>query len=86
MKESKSDSWICLVALVIFLYYLLIVGWTLQTPPDTVASMHNAEVLHPEWNNRKMMSISTIIFIGPPIFIMFFFFMLFKDEINTTAN
>jgi hypothetical protein len=76
MRESKSDSWICLAVIVVFIYCFFFMSSTVYYKEGEFDG-----TIHHSWE-VKGIEYPTLIFIAPLIFLMFFCFIVFKEELR----
>ncbi len=82
MKPSKMDPVICVVALVVFLFCFFCIGRT--TTYYKEGEVDNQHIIH-RAGEIKSFSYPTIVYIGPPIILMFFMFWLFRRELRDVS-
>lgn len=81
MRKSKYDKYVCIACLLVFLYSFLIVGFEPLSKSDIKypnrplwwTDDDSGEVIAVKW--------SSAILVAPLCFLMFFFFMVFDDEL-----
>lgn len=78
MKENRTDPYICIFVLVVFLFYFFVIG---PKPLYYEEGELEGGIVHHSWE-LKGLEWSTIIFIGPVIFLMFMVFYVFRVELR----
>ena len=77
MRKASTDKYVCFAMLIIFIYSFLIIGASNEYCTDRPYWGYNCredEVVGLVW--------SSAVFIAPPVFIVFFFFMVFHKELE----